>query len=139
MDEIRIDNRKLLNAVRERLIRIAPEGARIEMQDGSLLVGGVGGWVSFGARAGLTADAQALGELLEEWLDFLLSQVQDEFAEMSGEPWPSTMRRDRKPGLPRVGVACRDGLLQGWYGCRENPVMKLDAIAIADVSDQSSH
>jgi hypothetical protein len=95
--------------------------------------------VSFGAGVGLVGDPQALGELLEEWLDFLLSQVQNEFAELSGEPWPSTMRRDRKTGLPRVGVACRDGVLQGWYGCRENPVVELDAIAIADVSDQSSH
>jgi hypothetical protein len=109
-----------------------------QLQDGRLLVGGVGGWVSFGAGAGLAGTPHALGELLEEWFDFLLSQVQDEFAQMTGEPWPSTLRSDRKPGLPRVGVACRDGVLHGWYGSRDSPVMQLDPIVISDMSGRSS-
>jgi hypothetical protein len=108
------------------------------LEDRTLLVGGVGGWVSFGAGPGLAGTPRALGERLEEWFDFLLSQVQDEFAEMTGEPWPSTMSSDRMPGLPSVGVACHDGVLRGWYGSPDSPVMELDAIAITDVSARSS-
>jgi len=113
------------------LSAVMPSGYRLDIDDETL-------WLTSpdGGRAGSSSHWLTQDVLLEE--DVLvdavqsLNQIQREIAEETIEPWPAASGPEYR-GFPEPGGQIVGDHLHLWFGDREEPVLELQPIDLADV------
>lgn len=110
---------------------VMPPGYRLEI-DGEIL------WLTSpdGGRAGSSSDWLIQDVLLED--DALvgavqgLNQIQQEIAEETTDPWPAASGPEYG-GFPEPGGQIVRDRLHLWFGSRDEPVIELEPIDLANV------
>jgi hypothetical protein len=88
------------------------------------------GWISDRSRWVFEMEASYGGpELLAEAARRALDTLQDEIAETTTDAWPAVYRG----GLAPPDAEVREGALHVWFGARDDAVLFLDPIPIADL------
>lgn len=130
-----VDGDRLLCAIAERLIAIAPEGAAVAVIDHVLRVGEASAYAMIPVAAPITGSRSVVSSALEEFMVSVLDEVQVQFAELSTDPWPATpaAQGESVSGLPTPAAACSAESLSGWYEVDSRHVLDLVSIPLAEI------
>lgn len=113
-----------------RLAEVIPAGFTVAADDVSVRLAHNGQVIGSTDMAELVEDSENFDDLpanLESAARAILSNVQDWIADTTAEPWPG------ERGLPDADAAVTDSILAMWWGARDNAVLALRPLDVADL------